>query len=98
MGELAFLAAITALTRQHQIPDAVEVRHPVTRRPRNKVIDIGEIRMSALKADRPIAVEAAAFLVAVQAVATAGDIDASLALARKQNLLLTVILHCHQIT
>uniref|UniRef100_UPI0035A92136 hypothetical protein n=1 Tax=Candidatus Pantoea persica TaxID=2518128 RepID=UPI0035A92136 len=47
------------------------------------MIDIGELRVAALKADRPIAVEAASFLVAVQAVATAGDIDASLALARK---------------
>ena len=71
--KLALLPAVAALAGENQVPDAVDIRHLAARRPRDKVVNVGQVLIPAFETDRRIAVKAAAFLVAVQAVATAGD-------------------------
>lgn len=94
---LAALASIAALARQHQVPHAVQVGVGGVEHPGKKMVHVGEVLVAGLQADIAIAVEAAALLVAVQAVPAAGDIDAPRVLAAEQQLILRVILHRDQV-
>lgn len=78
LRELAILAPVAGLAGQDQVPDAVEVhpRHLPLGHQRDKVIHIGQQRMPGLQAYRRVAVEAVPLLIAVQAVAAAGERDA----------------------
>lgn len=75
-GGFAVFAAVTAATGEHQIPDAIQVNARQLCRERQEVVDIGKRRVMLLKADGRVAVKTVAFLVAVQAVATARQRDA----------------------
>lgn len=71
--KLAPFAAVAAPAGEDQIPDAVDIAHLMTGAPRDKVVDVGQVLVAAIEANRRVAVEASPFLVAVEAVATAGD-------------------------
>lgn len=99
LRELAILPPVAGLTGQHQVPDAVEVHawHLLLGNQRDKVIYIGQQRMPGLQTYRRIAVEAVPLLIAVQAVAAAGERDAIAVELGEEGFTSSVVMYVQQL-
>ena len=63
-----------------------------------EVVDVGKVGFTHRDADRAVAIETVAFLIAIQAVATAGNVNAPVVSAAESQLTVFVIFHGNQVT